>query len=68
MTDLFLVLTKMRANEQQLIITPYAEYNQLDASKIKIKEPNHLFDIDPANRKSNKRVYIDKDAVATTVS
>jgi hypothetical protein len=62
----FLVLTKMRANEKNLIITPYAEYNHLDVSKLKIKEPNHLFDVDPSNRKSNKRVYLDKDAITST--
>ncbi len=56
----------MRANEKNLIITPYAEYNHLDISKIKIKEPNHLFDVDPSNRKSNKRAYVDKDAVTST--
>ena len=56
----------MRANEKNLIITPYAEYNHLDVSKIKIKEPNHLFDVDPSNRKSNKRAYVDKDAVTST--
>jgi len=62
------VLTKLRANDKNLIITPYAEYNHLDSSKIKIKEPNHLFDIDPNNRKSNKRPYVDKDAVTTTTT
>jgi hypothetical protein len=56
------VLTKLRANDKNLIITPYGEYHQLDNTKIKIKEPNHLFDVDPNNRKSNKRVYNDKDA------
>ncbi len=61
------MLTKLRANDKNLIITPYAEYKNLDSSKIKIKEPNHLFDVDPNNRKSNKRAYIDKDAVTTTV-
>lgn len=58
----------MRANEKNLIITPYAEYNHLDISTIKIKEPNHLFDVDPSNRKSNKRPYVDRDAVTTNVS
>jgi hypothetical protein len=56
-----LVLTEMRANDRNLIITPNAEYNHFDASKIKIKEADHLFDIDPNNRKSNQRVYIDKE-------
>jgi hypothetical protein len=56
----------MRANEKNLIITPYAEYNHLDVSKLKIKEPNHLFDVDPSNRKSNKRAYVDKDAITST--
>ncbi len=56
------MLTKLRANDKNLIITPYGEYHQLDNTKIKIKEPNHLFDVDPNNRKSNKRVYNDKDA------
>ncbi|CAF2883730.1 unnamed protein product [Rotaria sp. Silwood2] len=60
------VLTKMRTNDKNLIITPYAEYNRLDPSAIKIKEPNHLFDIDPTNRRSNKRVYVDKDAITST--
>ncbi|CAF0964166.1 unnamed protein product [Rotaria sordida] len=60
------MLTKMRANDKNIIITPYAEYNHIDLSTIKIKEPNHLFDIDPNNRKSNKRTYIDKDAVTST--
>ncbi|CAF1372500.1 unnamed protein product [Adineta steineri] len=60
------MLTKMRTNDKNFTITPYAEYNRLDVSAIKIKEPDHLFDVDPANRKSNKRPYIDKDAVATT--
>ncbi len=63
-----LVLAKMRANDKNLIIAPYGEYHQLDSTKIKIKEPNHLFDIDPNNRKSNKRTYVDKDAVPTSVS
>jgi hypothetical protein len=58
----------MRANDKNLIITPYAEYNHLDSSQIKIKEPNHLFDVDPNNRRSNKRVYIDKDAATTNDS
>jgi hypothetical protein len=62
------VLAKMRANDKNLIIAPYGEYHQLDSTKIKIKEPNHLFDIDPNNRKSNKRTYVDKDAVPTSVS
>jgi hypothetical protein len=60
------VLAKMRANDKNFIITPYAEYNRLDVSTIKIREPDHLFDIDPANRRSNKRVYVDKDAVASS--
>ncbi|CAF1228363.1 unnamed protein product [Rotaria sp. Silwood1] len=60
------MLTKMRANDKNLTIIPYAEYNRIDPSTIKIKEPNHLFDIDPNNRKSNKRTYIDKDAVTST--
>ncbi|CAF4232165.1 unnamed protein product, partial [Rotaria magnacalcarata] len=60
------MLAKMRANDKNFIITPYAEYHCLDPSKIKIKEPSHLFDVDPSNRKSNKRVYVDKDAVAST--
>ena len=58
-----LVLAKMRATDRNLIITSYAEFHRLDVSKIKTKEPNHLFDVDPANRKSTKRTYVDKDAV-----
>jgi len=57
----------MRANDVGLQITPYAEFNQIDTTKIKIKEPNHLFDIDPNNRKSNKRTYVDRDATQTNV-
>jgi hypothetical protein len=53
----------LRANDKNLIITSYAEYHHLDASNIKVKEPNHLFDVDPAARKANRRSYIDKDAV-----
>lgn len=57
----------MRDNDKNLTITPYLEYNQLDSSKIKIKEPNHLFDVDPNNRRSNKRPYVDRDnAVSPT--
>ena len=62
------MLTKFSANEKNLIITPYAEYHHLDNANVKIKEPNHLFDIDPTNRKSNKRAYIDRDAVTANVS
>jgi len=62
------MLTKMRANDKNLIITPYAEYNHLDTSTIKIKEPNHLFDVDPNNRRSNKRVYMDRDPVTTNTN
>lgn len=62
------MLTKLRTNDKNLIITPYAEYKHLDTTVIKIKEPNHLFDVDPSNRKSNKRPYIDKDALPTIVS
>ena len=45
----------MRANAKNFTITSYAEYHQLDPSTIKIKEPNHLFDADLTNRKSNRR-------------
>lgn len=63
----FLVLAKLRAIDKNVVITPYAAYHRLDPSKIKIKEPNHLFDIDPSNRRSNKRTFVDKDApVAST--
>ncbi len=58
----------MRANDKNLTIVPYVEYHQLDSTKIKIKEPNHLFDIDPNNRKSTKRTYVDRDAASTTES
>lgn len=60
------MLTKLRATDKNITVTPYAEYHHLDTSTIKIKEPNHLFDVDPSNRKSNKRVYVDKDAVSIT--
>lgn len=60
----FSVLTKMRANDKNLTITPYHEYHQLDSSQVKVKEPNHLFDVDPNNRRSNKRPYVDRDAAA----
>ena len=63
---LSLVLTKLRGNDKNLIVTSYAEYHQLDASSIKVKEPNHLFDVDPSARKSNRRAYVDKDAAETT--
>ncbi|UJR09960.1 hypothetical protein I4U23_014184 [Adineta vaga] len=60
------MLTKMRANDKNFAIIPYAEFHRLDTSTIKIKEPDHLFDVDPANRRSNKRVYVDKDAMEST--
>ena len=62
----FVVLTKMRANDKNLTITPYHEYHQLDSSQLKVKEPNHLFDVDPNNRRSNKRVYVDRDTAAVS--
>ncbi|CAF4886943.1 unnamed protein product [Rotaria sp. Silwood1] len=58
------ILSKMRANEKNLIITPYAEYHRLDTSKIKTKELDPLFDLNPNNRRSNNWVCIDKDTVA----
>ncbi|CAF1293647.1 unnamed protein product [Rotaria sordida] len=60
------MLTKMRANDKNLIITSYAEYNRLDPSKIKIKQPSHLFDIVLNNRKSNKQTFNDKNVVTTS--
>ena len=45
--------------DNTLIITPYAEFKHLDVSKIKIKEPNHLFDIDPIQRNPYKRAPVD---------
>jgi hypothetical protein len=52
----------MRAMNNNLIITPYAEFKHLDVTKIKIKEPNHLFDIDPTKRNPYKRtpIYVTK--------
>lgn len=64
----FSVLTKMRANDKNLTITPYLEYHQLDSSQVKIKEPNHLFDVDPNNRRSNKRAYVDRDNTVSPLS
>lgn len=60
-----LVLKKMRENIKNLTIRSYAEFHNLDASQIKPKQVNPLFDVDPANRKSNKRDYNDKDEVKT---
>ncbi|CAF2808727.1 unnamed protein product [Rotaria sp. Silwood2] len=60
------MLTKMRANDKNLIITSYAEYNRLDYSKIKVKQPNNLFDINPNNGKSNKRTCNNQNTFTTT--
>ena len=56
----------MRANNKNLVITSYAEYNHLDSSTIKIQQSNHLFDVEPASRKSHRRTYVDQDAAAST--
>jgi hypothetical protein len=59
----------MRATDTNLIIIPYVEFNQLDLSKIKIRQPNHLFDIDPTKNNSNKRTRVDAlDVISTMVS
>ncbi|CAF1641085.1 unnamed protein product, partial [Adineta ricciae] len=60
------MLTKMRTNDKNFVITPYAEFHSLDTSKIKIKELDHLLDVDPENRRSNKRPYVDRDAIEPT--
>ncbi|CAF4355655.1 unnamed protein product [Rotaria sp. Silwood2] len=60
------MLTKMRVNDRNLIITSYAVYNDLHTSKIKIKQHDHLFDIDLNKRKSNKRTYDDKNVATST--
>ena len=56
----------MRTNDKNFVITPYAEFHSLDTSKIKIKELDHLLDVDPENRRSNKRPYVDRDAIEPT--
>lgn len=58
----------MRALDTHLIIIPYAQFHHLDLSKIKIRQPNHLFDVDPTKRNSNKRVRVDvQDATSSSV-
>ncbi|CAF1573125.1 unnamed protein product [Rotaria sp. Silwood1] len=61
------ILSKMRANDKNLIITPYAEYHHLDTSKIKTKELDPLFDLNPNNRRSNNWVCIDNDTVSMNI-
>ena len=45
---------KMRAGDAHLNISSYAQFHRLDFSKIKIRQPNPLFDIDPARRNPNR--------------
>jgi hypothetical protein len=58
----------MRALDTNLNIISYAQFHHLDLSKIKIRQPNHLFDVDPTKRNSNKRVRADaQDVIPTSV-
>jgi hypothetical protein len=58
-----LVLAKMRAANTDLNIISYAQFHQLDPSKIKIRQPNYLFDIDPTKRNPNKITRADAQNV-----
>jgi hypothetical protein len=59
----------MRALDTNLMIVPYAQFHKLDLSKIKIRQLNHLFDIDPTKRNSNKRTHANaQDAPPSSVN
>ncbi|CAF1426328.1 unnamed protein product [Rotaria sp. Silwood1] len=59
------MLTKMRTNDRNLIITSYAVYNDLDTSNRQIMSHDHLFHFDLNKRKSNKRTYDDQIGVTS---
>jgi len=59
----------MRAENTNLNIISYAQFHQLDPSKIKIRQPNHLFDIDPRKTNPNKRTRADaQDVIPSSVN
>jgi hypothetical protein len=58
----------MRASDTNLNIITYAQFHHFDLSKIKILQSNHLFDVDPIKRNSNKGVRTDgQDAIPSSV-
>jgi len=59
----------MRALDTNLNIISYAQFHHLDLSKMKIRQPNHLFDVDPTKINSNKRARVDTQVtIPTTVT
>ncbi len=59
----------MRARNTNLHIISYAQFHQLDPSKIKIRKPNPLFDVNPTKRNFNKKTDADaQNAIPTSVN
>ena len=56
----------MRSVNKNLNIVSYAQHHQIDISKIKIRQPNHLFDVNSSKKNSNKRVHIDNQVLIST--
>lgn len=45
----------MREQNNTFNIYSYAQFHRLDLAKMKIRQPNPLFDVDPSKRNSDQR-------------